>query len=101
MFYSVLFAIILAFAGATFLWPLLRDHPFLFLCYWAACVWITFVAFLLALYDMAKVREEGRLERQRLRAEYLESIKNVLPNPSDGSEPSEMPDNRKGTGTSD
>lgn len=95
MFYSVLIAIILAFTGATFLWPLLRDHPLLFLGYWAACVWITFCAVLLALYDMVKVREEGRHERERLRAEYLESIKNALPDPSG------MPEKRKGTGTSD
>ena len=48
MFYSVLIAIILAFTGATFLWPLLRDHPLLFLGYWAVCVSITFLAVLLA-----------------------------------------------------
>lgn len=75
MFYSVLFAIILVFSGATVLWPLLRNHPFLFLGYWAVCVWMTILACLLAIYDMAKVREEGRRERERLRAEYLESLK--------------------------
>jgi len=98
MFYSVLIAIILAFSGSTILWPLLREHPFLFLGFWAACVWITLVAVLLALYDMAKVREEGRLERQRLRAEYLESIKSAPVAPSD---PSEAPEKREGTRTSD
>jgi uncharacterized membrane protein YbhN (UPF0104 family) len=101
MFYSVLFAIILAFAGATVLWPLLRNHPFVFLGYWALCVSITFLAFLLALYDMAKVREEGRLERSRLRAEYLESIKSELPAAPDLSDPSGAPEKRRGTGTSD
>jgi hypothetical protein len=107
MFYSVLIAIILAFAGATFLWPLLRDHPLLFLGYWAACVWITFLAVMLALYDMAKVRDEGRRERQRLRAEYLESIKigssdlSDLSDQSKSAKPSKMPENRRGTGTSD
>ena len=89
MFYSLLIAIILAFAGATFLWPLLREHPFLFLGYWAACVWITFLAVLLAVYDLAKVRDEGRRERQRLRAEYLDSIKNAPPTTSDASGPSD------------
>jgi uncharacterized membrane protein YbhN (UPF0104 family) len=95
MFYSVLIAIILVFAGATVLWPLLREHPFLFLGYWAGCVWITVLAVLLALYDMAKVREEGRRERQRLRDEYLESIKTAE------SDPSGMREEREGTGTSD
>ena len=95
MFYSVLFAIILVFAGSTVLWPLLRNHPFIFLGYWAFCVWITFLAVLLAFYDMAKVREEGRRERQRLREEYLESIKNA------STDSSGIPENKKGTGTSD
>jgi uncharacterized membrane protein YbhN (UPF0104 family) len=101
MFYTVLFAIILAFAGSTVLWPLLRNHPFIFLGYWAVCVTITFLAVLLALYDMVKIREEGRRERQRLREEYLESIKIASPAPPDSSHSSEMPEKREGTGTSD
>jgi hypothetical protein len=96
MFYSVLFAIILAFSGSTILWPLLREHPFLFLGFWALCVWITILAVLLALYDMAKVREEGRLERQRLRAEYLESIKHPQSAPPSAADPSGMPEKKKG-----
>jgi hypothetical protein len=95
MFYSVVVALLLAFAGATLLWPLLREHPFFFLCYWAACLWITLLAVLLAFYDMVKIREEGRRERQRLREEYLESIKNAPPGPSGAQE------KRKSTGTSD
>jgi uncharacterized membrane protein YbhN (UPF0104 family) len=87
MFYSVLFATILVFSGATVFWPLLRNHPFLFLGYWAVCVWITILACLLAVYDMAKVREEGRRERERLRAEYLESLK--LPQVSASEKPVE------------
>ena len=73
MFYSVVFAIVLAFSGVTGLWPVLRNHPFIFLAYWAACAWLTLLALLLALYDMAKVREEARRERERLRAEYLDA----------------------------
>jgi uncharacterized membrane protein YbhN (UPF0104 family) len=107
MFYSVLISIILVFSGATFLWPLLRDHPVLFLGYWAACVGMTFLAVLLALYDMAKVRQEARLERLRLRAEYLESVKHAPPPPSDESDLSDPSDSSRmheksqGTGTSD
>ena len=73
MFYSVVFAIVLAFSGVTGLWPVLRNHPFIFLAYWAACAWLTLLALLLALYDMAKVREEARRERERLRKEYLDA----------------------------
>jgi len=110
MFYSVLIAIILAFSGSTILWPLLRNHPFIFLGYWAVCVSITFLAVLLAFYDMAKVREEGRLERQRLREEYLESIKNAVhaplapsdkSDPSDPSDPSKLPPKRESMGSSE
>jgi hypothetical protein len=73
MFYSVVIAIVLSFAGVTGLWPLLRKHPFVFLVYWAACAWVTLLAVLLAIYDMAKVRQEARRENERLRKEYLET----------------------------
>jgi hypothetical protein len=70
MFYSVLIALLMLFAGATFLWPLLRDSPLFFLSWWAACGWITLLAILLALYDLRKVRADG----ERLRRELAERI---------------------------
>jgi len=78
MFYSVLLALVLLFAGSTFLGPLLNphDHPFVFLAYWAACAWITLLAVLLALYDVAKVRGEARRERRRLERELAEKAEN-------------------------
>jgi uncharacterized membrane protein YbhN (UPF0104 family) len=82
MFYSVVIAIVLVFSGATLLWPLLRNHPFLFLGYWAVSVWVTLLAVLLALYDLVKIREEGQKERKRLREEYLGSTENTRPDPS-------------------
>ena len=72
MFYSVIFALVLIFAGSTFLWSLLREHPFVFLAYWAGCAWITLLAVLLAFYDMVKVRADVRRERRRLERELLE-----------------------------
>ena len=72
MFYSVLTALVLLFSGSTFLWPLLREHPFVFLAYWAACGWITLLAVLLAFFDMVKVRGEARRERRRLERELNE-----------------------------
>ena len=71
MFYSVIFALVLIFAGSTFLWSLLREHPFVFLIYWAGCAWITLLAVLLAFYDMVKVRAEVRRERRRLERELI------------------------------
>jgi hypothetical protein len=71
MFYSVLGALVLLFAGATFLDGWLRARPLLFLLYWAACAWITLLAVLLACFDMLAVRARMRGEQRRLEAEYL------------------------------
>ena len=79
MFYTVLVSLVLLFAGSTFLWPLLREHPFFFLAYWAGCAWITLLAVLLALYDMMKVRTEVRRERRRLERELAEKAKDEKP----------------------
>jgi hypothetical protein len=75
MFYSVLVALVMLFAGATVLWPALRDHPFIFLGYWAVCGWITLLAMLLALYDMVKVRAEAQRLRRELAQQHLEEKK--------------------------
>jgi hypothetical protein len=72
MFYSVLAALVMLFAGATLLWPVLRDRPLLFLCYWAACGWITLLASLLALYDMARVRAEAQRLRRELAQQHFD-----------------------------
>ena len=79
MFYTVLISLVLLFAGSTFLWSRLREHPFIFLAYWAGCAWITLLAVLLALYDMAKVRSEVRREKRRLERELIEKAKNGKP----------------------
>ena len=77
MFYTVLISLVLLFAGSTFLSRLLdpHEHPFIVLAYWAGCAWITLLAVLLALYDMAKVRGEVRRERRRLERELSEKAK--------------------------
>lgn len=76
MFYGVLAALVLLFAGATFLDPSLRARPLLFIAYWAVCAWITLLAVLLALFDMLIVRGNVRRERSRLEQEYLEKHPN-------------------------
>ena len=82
MFYTVLVSLVLLFAGSTFLWAQLREHPFIFLIYWAGCAWITLLAVLLALYDMAKVRGEVRREKRRLERELIEKAKTEKTNDS-------------------
>jgi len=71
MFYDVLVVLVLVFVGATFLWSWLREHPLIFIGYWGLCAWLTVLAMLLALYDMAKVRLDARRARQQLEEEYL------------------------------
>lgn len=85
MFYNVLILLLMIFAGWTFLWGWLRDHVFFFLAYWGACAWLTLLAILLALYDMAKVRLDAKRERQRLVHEYFKDQK---PDIHDDSHPS-------------
>ena len=71
MFYSMLVVLLLIFAGSTFLWPMLREHPFVFIGYWGVCAWITLLSVLLAFYDMASVRLQAKRERQRLLDAHL------------------------------
>lgn len=69
MFYSVLAVLVLIFAGSTLLRSWLREHPLVFVAYWFGCAWVTLLAVLLALYDMAKVRGDAVRERRRLQRE--------------------------------
>lgn len=71
MFYSIAISLVLVFLGSTFLWSTLREHPWIFIIYWLACGWMVLLATLLALYDMLKVRTDGRRERRRLAQEML------------------------------
>jgi membrane-bound acyltransferase YfiQ involved in biofilm formation len=71
MFYNVLTLLVLMFLGSTLLWSWLREHPLLFIGYWGFCAWLTILAILLALYDMAKIRLDAKRARRQLEEEYL------------------------------
>lgn len=71
MFYSILAAMLMLFAGGTFLQGFLREHIFLLLIYWAVCAWITILAALLAIFDILLLRLAARAARKRIEAEYL------------------------------
>jgi len=75
MFYDVLVVLVLIFIGTTLLWDWLREHPFFFIAYWGLCAWLTLLAVLLALYDMAKVRLEAQRARRQLEQEFLPEVK--------------------------
>ncbi len=71
MFFGLVIALVLLFCGATFLNSTLMDHPFVFVCYWAVCGWLTLCAVLLAIYDLLAVRTQAARERRRLKSEIL------------------------------
>ena len=75
MFYDVLVVLVLIFLGTTLLWNWLRGHPFFFIAYWGLCAWLTLLAVLLALYDMAKVRLDAQRARRQLEQEFLPEVK--------------------------
>jgi hypothetical protein len=69
MFITVLVAMLMLFAGSTFLEPLLapREHPGRFICFWVACAWFTLTALALALFDLLMVRAQSRIAKRELR----------------------------------
>lgn len=71
MFVAILAAILLLFAGSTFLAAPLIQRPVLFFVFWFVCAWLTFLSLLLAAYDLLLVRKAAREERARLRREHL------------------------------
>jgi len=68
MFVLLLAAMVMLFAGTTFLAGDLT-MPWGFIIYWGICAWLTFAALMLALCDMLMIRIEARRERRRLEQE--------------------------------
>jgi len=69
-------AVLMLLAGFTVFQSVLnpRDHPWLVILFWIVCVWLTFTALLLALFDLLIIRLEAR-RAQRVLREKLESDK--------------------------
>jgi hypothetical protein len=65
MFILLLAALLMLFAGSTFLADSLAT-PTRFLVYWGICAWLTFGAMLLAFWDILLLRVAARRERRRL-----------------------------------
>ena len=55
-------------AGFTVLQSALnpREHPWFVILFWVACVWLTFTASLLAIFDLLIIRAETRKARRAL-----------------------------------
>lgn len=67
-------AVLMLLAGFTIFQSALNphEHPWFVILFWIACVWLTFTALLLALFDLIVIRLETRRARRALR-ERLES----------------------------
>ena len=62
-------AVLLLISGFTFLAPALNphEHPWLVILFWIVCVWLTFTATLLALFDLLLLRLEARRTQHAIR----------------------------------
>lgn len=68
MVFLLALAVLLLLAGFTVLQSALnpRDHPWFVIFFWIACVWLTFTALLLALFDLLIIRLEARRAERAL-----------------------------------
>ena len=69
-------AVLMLLGGFTVLQSFMnpREHPWFVILFWVACVWLTFTAALLAIFDLLIVRWEERRAQRALR-EKLEASK--------------------------
>jgi len=74
MFTLLVIALVLLFAGSTFLQPLLNphQHPFWFILFWFVCGWLTLTAMLLAAFDLLRVRLDARKAERMLQGKFSE-----------------------------
>jgi biotin transporter BioY len=72
-------AVLMLLAGFTVLQSFMnpREHPWFVIIFWIACVWLTFTATLLAIFDLLIIRLEARRAQRALR-EKLESSGSTL-----------------------
>ena len=62
-------AVLMLAAGFTLFQSALnpREHPWFVILFWLACVWLTFTAMLLAIFDLVVIRSEARRAQRALR----------------------------------
>ena len=72
MLFLLALALLLLIAGFTFLAPALnpREHPWRVVLFWIVCIWLTFTALLLALFDLLVVRLQARRAERALREKF-------------------------------
>jgi drug/metabolite transporter (DMT)-like permease len=50
-----------------------REHPWFVILFWLACVWLTFTASLLAVFDLLIIRSEARRAQRALREQMKDA----------------------------
>lgn len=75
MFVVAIATTLLVFLGSIFFGSP-GEFPWLFIIYWFACVWLTLLLLLLALYDLIAVRAKMASERRKLKEEIFSSSRN-------------------------
>ena len=72
MLFLLMLALLLLIAGFTFLQPALnpREHPWRVILFWIICIWLTFTALLLALFDLLILRLQARRAERALREKF-------------------------------
>jgi hypothetical protein len=84
MFAMLALALLLLFGGLTFLAPFLnpREHLVWALLFWLACVWLTFTALLLAVFDLlivrAHARKAERILREQIARDRAQNLQDTL-----------------------
>ncbi len=73
LFYVVMGALAMLVVGTVGIGEWLLARPVLFILFWAACLWLTLLSVVMALFDMLMIRRDAREERKRLRKEIFDS----------------------------
>ena len=62
-------AVLMLLAGFTIFQSALNphEHPWIVILFWVACVWLTFTATILAIFDLILIRSEARRAERALR----------------------------------
>ena len=74
MVFCLALAVLMLLAGFTVFQTAMnpREHPWFVILFWVGCVWLTFTAMLLAIFDLLIIRMEARRAQRALR-EKLEA----------------------------
>jgi hypothetical protein len=72
MLFLLALALLLLISGFTFLQPALnpQEHPWRVILFWIVCIWLTFTALLLALFDLLVIRLQVRRAERSLREKF-------------------------------